>query len=296
MIARKPHPDNPDKPERYVLVPLTYDGDRGAWISLLGPEGYYVNHFDAVQECVANFQVLWRNIERVSRRLRAFTEHPSFATFTADGVDAPMITETAQELSSAVEQANDEIYRLLEEPDEDDVIRIGGMLHAIDEISGQLVSSDDDPIEDRTPDVLFLRLIQGALEQVRKDTAKSVSRTGLEDAIDMLILMLPEEGEQEEHDPAQFIADHLFVRQISTASSKIRKRTGQTVSQRALRNGITILEQVLQQRTGALGENSTDTERSINGNDNMQPTNGSELDGDDPLDDDEDSTDQGGSA
>ena len=95
MIARKPHPDNPDNPERYVFVPLTYDVDRGAWISLLGPEGYYVNHFDAVQECVANFQVLWRNIERVSRRLRAFTEHPSFATFTADGVDALMITETA---------------------------------------------------------------------------------------------------------------------------------------------------------------------------------------------------------
>ena len=138
------------------------------------------------------------------------------ANFNGDGMDGEMLADTARKLASIVEIAEPGIERLFDKPANDDIIRIGAILFRPDPETRLLVPTRKlDPDESaENADTHFLWLIHQALARVT-----SVSREGVEHAIDTLILMLPEdEREADRREIAQYIADHRFARLLAVAA------------------------------------------------------------------------------
>ena len=248
MIARKPHPHHPEDSSQYVCVPLMYDRQRGHWAPLT--DDHHVDEMDAARACVEDWRSQWQHIQKLARQVRAFCDHPSFVDFEGDGIDAAMIVDSAHKLADAIEIGNDNIERLLDLPGEDDTVHIGGLLYQVNLETSLLELVREASESHPSPDRVFLQLIHRALDQVRSLTNQSVGRRGFEDAIDALILMQPEDDD-DEHDPAQFIADQRFLRGMSAALRRARERTGQPVSERGLREMIVLLERVIEDRSGS---------------------------------------------
>lgn len=282
MIVRRPHPQDPDNPDRCVFVPLVHEPGRDVWVPLFGPEGFTYDRADGARACLAVVHRAWREVEQLARRLRAFTEHPAFSAFSAEAIDAGMIAEEARALSVAVSAAGVDLARIFDEPGEEDVVRMGGVLHVVDAETGELVALEEAPGADylASPDAMFLRLIRQALDQVRSATHHSVGLQGFEDAIDMLILMLPEDDPEDGRDPFQFIADHRFGRRLAVAARRVRERTGRAVSDRGLADAITLLQRLRDDRAGVRDDDEDPPDDggansgNGNGNDNGSAGNG----------------------
>ena len=249
MIARKVHPRHPDDPSRYVFVPLVYERQLGEWVPLLGPAGYRVSEVEAARVCIDDWQSIWSDIQQVARRLRVFCEHPSFAAFIGDGIDAEMVVDSARELVGKIEIANGNIAHLLDRPSADDIIRIGGVLYKRDFDTDLLVpwGKADLAKEPILPDELFVRIAVAGLDEVRKTTGLPVTRRGLEDIIDSLILMLPDD-DAGALDPAQLITDHRFARFFMIAAHKAGERFGQNVSLDGLKAAREVLDRFIEDR------------------------------------------------
>lgn len=232
MIGRKAHPKHPDDPTRCVFVPLTYDRHYGECVPIMGPEGSHANELTAARVCLGDWlDQFWTQIRWMTRQLRAFCDHPNFAHFAADGIDAEMITTSARALAEAVELGSHNIIRLFDAPTDDDNIRIGDMVHELDPATRFLVPAQ--PIENdketESPDTLLARYVRMSVRKVSDLIQRPISRRGLEHAIDHLMLMLPsddDEDESTERAPSQFLADHRAARFLFTAIQRAEKRTG----------------------------------------------------------------------
>ena len=261
MIARKAHPKHPDDPSRYVLVPLVYERQEGVWTPLLGPVGYHATELDAARAIHADWLRIWNQVQRLTRQIRALCEHPEFASFVGDGIDADTIGDSVQLLARIVEIADVNIQRLLDEPDSDDDIRIGGLLYRCDPKTNRLMR--DRTLEEselaQSPDAVFLQAIYQAVRMARLTTGQPVTVRGFEHAIDTLILMLPESDDKtDERGAEQFIADHRFARSIMTAANRAFERTGQRVSIRGMREAIAVLQRAVLDRSDDEPESDDD--------------------------------------
>lgn len=251
MIALKAHPQHVGDPERHVFVPLTYGHHDGRWVPIMGPEGYCTDELEAARACHAEWLRRWREIRRLVRQVRAYCEHPGFAHFADDGIDAGMITTSAQQLADAVELGEADIARLFATPANDDIIRIGGLLYELDPASKLLqplrkLGEDE---RTRSPDAVFLEHVYQAIEQTQRLTLRPLSRRGIEYAIDELILMLPADGdESDEREPAQLVADHRFARHLGAVASKVYRHTGRKVSLHGLQDGVAVLQRLIEDR------------------------------------------------
>ena len=253
MIARKAHPRDS---RRWVFVPLIFDRQRGEWVPLAGPEGYRADEMDAARVCVGAFQEAWADIEDVTRRLRAFCDHPAVVEFAGDGIDGEMLSRSTRILSEAVEIANVNVERLLDGPTGDDKIRIAGVLHRPHAETGLLeaIAEPSEPPLARSPDERFLQLVFAAFDDVRHVFGQSVTGRGIEDAIDALILVLPLD-EQDQREPAQFIADQRFARWLASGLRRARERAGMSVSQRGLEDVVALLQRIIADRAAPANGN-----------------------------------------
>ena len=190
-----------------------------------------------------------------------------------------MIAGSARKLADAVEIGNGNIERLLDFPGEDDTIRIGGLLYRASPETSLLELVREAPESHQSPDRVFLQLIHRALDQVRSMTNQSVGRRGFEEAIDALILMQPEDPD-DEREPSQFIADQRFLRGMSAALRQARERTGQPVSERGLREMIAFLERLIEDRDASADGVVAEVIRFPEGTPRHQlPTNGNNGEG-----------------
>jgi len=180
----------------------------------------------------------WGRIQDLMRRVRAYCDHPAFAEFEGDGIDAGMIRGSVQELADAIELGDPDIRRLFGEVEEDDRVRIGDVLHGFDPDTNGLREIPDDAR--RAPDALFLRIIGQGFTEAENITSRPVSRQGIEDAIDVLLSRLqhPDDGRE----AIQYIADQRFSELLADIMARVGGRTGHGVSARGLLQAMHILE------------------------------------------------------
>jgi len=255
MIGRKAHPRYPDDPMRCVFVPLIYDRETGECVPILGPEGSKETELAAARVCFDELLRDWHAIAKLSRQVRAFCEHPNFVGFEADGIDAEMITSSARLLAEAIELSTHNVLRLFDPPGDSDEIRVGDMVYELDPETGFMVAvrALESDQETKSPDTLLSFYIRMSVRKVYDLLRRPISRRGLEHGIDELILMLPEdddEDESTEREPSQSIADHRFARYLVTAIKKAEKRTGRRVSARGFTAMIGVLERLLERGEG----------------------------------------------
>ena len=234
-----------------MLVPLVYERQEGVWIPLLGPAGYHVTEMDAARALHVEWLRFWKQMVRLTRQVRALCEHPAFATFVGDGIDADTIMDSVELLARMGENADVNIERLFDEPGDDDVIRIGNAMYRRDPKTDLLMRSRE--LEEselaQSPDAIFLQGIYQAVHNASARTGRAITMRGFEHAIDTLILMLPEsEDRPDERGPEEFIADHRFMRSIVVAARRAFERTGRRVSVRGMQDAIAALAQAVRNR------------------------------------------------
>ena len=240
MIALMPHPAHPDDPEQQVYMPFDYHHHSGEWTSIVGTEGFFISELDAAQSCHRHWLPIWRRIQELAGRVRAFCEHPKFARFEADGINAKMILRSVRKLTDSIELGDANILRLFSAPKSDDVIRVGDLLYRTDPETGvlQVIPELDDEEVPLSPDALFLRAIKQAHARVERITSRPVSPRGFQDALDLLRRKL--QPDDDDREPIQYIADRRFIEWVAATVDEIHARTGQEVSVQGLEEAITV--------------------------------------------------------
>ena len=288
MIARIEHPKDPS---RHAFLALVYERQIGAWVPLMASQAFHTAELDAARACHAEWLPAWRNVQRLARQARTLCEHPGFADMVGDGIEAETVADSVQQLATAVSIADFDISCLFDNPGPNDEIRIAGALYHCDPRTRLLTQSRDPDQGDPTqsPDDLLIEAIYSALHRARARTHQEVTARGLEQAIDALILMLPDIDDRvDPRDPAQLIADHRFTRFIAHAARRSYERTGQRVSARGIRHTIAVLERIMQDRGSS---NGSGTIQEID----HEPTIELDSPDDEPPDDDSESSDESGS-
>lgn len=143
MIGRKKDPDNPGA-VRFVAL---YMHRRPVWRG----RHDYAEPMAAVQACVGTLAYKYATLAERGRILRGLCEHPEFE-FEAPGIDADTIRGLAVEVDEMIQATGENVYRLLDEPEAGDLIRVGRERMTVDD--GMLVpwTGGTDAV-DRTDDV-----------------------------------------------------------------------------------------------------------------------------------------------
>ena len=242
----------------------------------------------------------WRQIQRLTRQVRALCDHPELASFVGDGIDADTIIDSVELLARVVENADVNIERLFDEPGENDVIRIGSAMYRRDRITHLLTRSRE--LEESelalSPDAMLLQGLYQAVHNASARTGRAITMRGFEHAIDTLILMLPEsEDRPDERGPEEFIADQRFMRGIVVAARRAFERTGRRVSIRGMQEAIAALQEAVRARrdreprsNGDEGAPSVRHKPSVDGG-----STGKREAHDEPSDGHDDEPDDGGS-
>lgn len=238
MIARKHRRTHADDPEPFVYLPCAYDHQAGEWRPIVASENDVRTGLDAARACHEHWLPAWSRIQRLVRRLRAFCEHPEFS-FVADGINAKMMRDGAQELADAVELGDPDIRRLFSSPGQDDRFRIGETLYDMDPTTGALRAIPTESQDTLSADTLFLRAVRRARASAERMASQRVSRDAIENALDLLWLDLQPVDDPRE--PMQFVADQRFVETIADIAARIRARTKHGVSARGMQEVITVL-------------------------------------------------------
>jgi len=169
MIAIQIRTTGPDGSEQRVYLPLYFNHHTGEWVTLVSPMGFYRTWLGAARRCYQDWLMKWSRIQELMRHVRVYCDHPEFAEFEADGIDAGMIRESVQELADAIELGDPDIRRLFGEVEEDDRVRIGDVLHGFDPETNGLREIPDDAR--RAPDALFLRILAQAFAEAENITS-----------------------------------------------------------------------------------------------------------------------------
>ncbi len=178
MIGIKLYQDSDKKGEYQMYFALCFNRERNAWVPVEKYQYSYFDALDAAKICTRILKSWYADVAEKARLIRLLSEHPDF-DFYGDSIDASMVQRHIHELHRCIEFGGDDILRLLDGPNDNDRIIIGGMHYTTDPDNHTLVSCE----EPRPADSNFLQLVNKALDDSTLNNGNTVSLEGLESAL-----------------------------------------------------------------------------------------------------------------
>ena len=179
-----------------VYIPLLYIDEDHVWRPLSEGEAYE-SAMDAATAALRGIHKPWATILGEIRTLRALCEHPNLRDFVEDGIDGKLLGDRMRHLAALAGALEGNMARLLDEPEVDDEVVIGGVAHQVDDASGLLrpLPPPEADLQEGSEEDVFARALMACLAQVRVAIGRPISAVEIHRAIAYLQRLLQERDE-----------------------------------------------------------------------------------------------------